>query len=303
MDEDYDDHLAAVKALEKAEELYSSMEYDRVFEHVMECLELDPELGRAWELHGMIMFYYGDMEGARTSFLEARSKKGHYPEARWALNLMESDRWPRGEGPESEMARFSMLGTSLLNDRIWKGAALCFTKLSRLSEPSWRIRSIMGLIYREMGLLEPSLEEYEAALSFPDAPAEVLFDMSVVLIKMGRLEEAESVLVELIETAGPSPPILNNLGAAVEAQGREKEALEAYDEALELDPVYYPALYSKGRILQKMGRMEEAREVLGQALDREGRVYDIDDVTGQEARREDGRVHMKEVMIRDDLGE
>jgi len=73
--------------------------------------------------------------------------------------------------------------------------------------------------------------------------------------------------------------------------------MNVFEEALDMDPKYYPALYSKGRLLQKKGKMEEAKEVLGQALDTEGRVFDLDDVTGREAREEDGDIHVKEVMV------
>jgi tetratricopeptide (TPR) repeat protein len=303
MDENYEGHVEAVQCLKQAEELYSSMSYDELYGPIMECLELDPDLGRAWELNGMVMFYYGDMEGARSAFMEATSKRGHYPEAKWALTLMEGDKWPMGDGPEADIARYNMLGNQLLNDRKWQGAALCYTKISEMTEPDWRIKSIMGLIYREMGLLEPSLEIYEEAASMPGAPPEVLFDTSVVLIKLGRFQEAESMLLDLIDEVGPSPPLLNNLGTAVEAQDREDEAMEIYEEAVEMDPKYYPSLYSKGRLLQKQGKMEEAREVLGQALDREGRVFDIDDVTGREAREADDDIHVKEVMVDRDFEE
>lgn len=301
MDEGYDDHVSAVKALENAEELYSSMQFDDAYGPIMESLELDPDLGRAWELNGMILLYYGDFDGARTSFIEATSKSGHYPEAKWSLNLMESDKWPIGDGPEVEMARYSIIGNRLLNDRLWKGAALCYTKLGQIEESNWRTSSIMGLIYREMGLLEPSLKMYEQAASFEDAPPEIFFDMSIVFIKLGRLEDAEGLLVELMDRTGPSPPVLNNLGAALEAQGREDEAMEVYEEALELDPKYFPALYSKGRLLQKKGKMEEANEVLGRALDKEGRVFTLEDVEGREAREDDGMVHFKEIMVEEDL--
>ncbi len=297
MDENYDDHVDAVKALERAEELYSSMSYGELYGPVMECLELDPELGRAWELNGMTMFYYGDMEGARSAFREATSKKGHYPEARWALNMMESDKWPLMEGPEADIGRYTMLGTQLLNDRKWLGAALCFTKLMEITEPDWRARSIMGLIYREMDKLEPSLREYEEAASLPEAPLEIYFDMAVVLIKLGKLPEAENMLMDLIDKTGPTPPILNNLGTAIEAQGRDDEAMDIYDEVIEMDPKYYPALYSKGRLLQKRGKMDEAREVLGQALDREGRIFDINDIKGKKDRDDDDEIYMKEIMI------
>lgn len=301
MDEEYEEHVTAVKKLEEAEELYSSMQFDEAYGPIMECLELDPDLGRAWELNGMIMLYYGDFEGARSSFMEATSKRGHYPEAKWSITLMEGDKWPPGNGPKVEMERYSLIGNRLLNDRLWKGAALCYTKLAQMSEPNWMTSSIMGLIYREMGLLEPSLEEYQKAASFDDSPPEIYFDISTVLIKLGKLEEAEGMLVELMDKLGPSPPVLNNLGTSIEAQGREDEAMEIFEEALEMDPKYYPALYSKGRLLQKKGKMEEAREVLGRALDKEGRVFDMEDVNGREAREQDGKVHMKEVMIEDDL--
>lgn len=301
MDENYDDHLAAVEALKRAEEIYLSMDYDDMYGPVMECLELDPDLGRAWELNGLVMFYYGDMDGARSSFMEAVSRKGSYPEAKWALTAMNSDKWPKGDGVEAEIARYSFLGERYLGDRKWLGAALCFNKISQMVEPNWRTHSIMGLIFREMDMLDRSLDEYQKASQLEDAPPEIDFDLSTVLIKLGRFQEAEMMLLDLIDAIGPSPPLLNNLGTALEAQDREDGAMDAFEEAIEMNPEYYPALYSKGRLLQKKGMMEEAREILEGALDKEGRVFNMDDVSGKEEREMDDDIHMKEVMIRGNL--
>jgi tetratricopeptide (TPR) repeat protein len=140
------------------------------------------------------------------------------------------------------------------------------------------------------------------ASELPDSPPEVLSDLSVVMIKIGKLDEAEDLINSIMDEMGDVPQLLNNLGAVMEAKGDKESAREAYERSLEVDEGYYPALYSIGRLLQQDGKMDEAREYLNRALDIEGRVYDLNDVTSREEREADGNIHAKEIMtpLRDD---
>jgi hypothetical protein len=72
--------------------------------------------------------------------------------------------------------------------------------------------------------------------------------------------------------------------------------MSSYERAVSVKEDYFPSLYSIGRLLQKQGRMEEARTYMERAMDIEGRVFDMDDVKGKDARERDGGVHVKEVM-------
>ncbi len=296
MAEEYEEHVRAVKLLERAQESFRGGDYSGTETVLLESVGIDPTIGRSWEILGLIEIGKGDFNSAQANFQMAAGCEGYNEVMEVAQETMDSDEWPGDDSPDSTTASLSLLGDKFLQRRMWDAAAVCFLSLGGRMEPSWRYHSTLGFIYREKGDLEPSLDHYNLASEFEDAPPELQFDRSVALIKLGRLEEAKGLLMSLLDGGFANPALFNNIGAVLEAQERLDEAMDAFDEAIEMDPRYYLALYSKGKCLQKMGRMKEAREYLNRALDIEGRVFDLKDVTSREERLEDGRIHVKEVM-------
>ncbi len=296
MDEDYERHVEAVQLLKEAETLFKLCEFPSMEGPLRSSLVLDESLGRTWELLGMANLFKADISGARKCFRRAMSSKGVQQDATIAMGVLQSTGLS-GEGSDlGTVQAMIALGEVFLSNARWRPALVCFTAVAPMLEPGWRIHSIMGLIHRELGNLEPSLAEYERAISMEGSPLEVLHDMAVVLMKLGRLEEAEEALREFLEQREGPAQVWHNLGTVMEARGQDDRAMEAYEKALELDDNYYPSLYPKGRVLHKSGRMEEGKELLQRALDLEGRVYDLSDVTGAQERTVDGLIHMKEIM-------
>ncbi|MGA1792707.1 MAG: tetratricopeptide repeat protein [Thermoplasmatota archaeon] len=295
MDEGYDRHVEAVQHLKAAVSLFEEGVYSKCGVELVKCLELDESLGDAWELYGLVALAGMQLSEARYGFERAEESRGQFIDADLALRAMRDPTWPQGEELLDSINGLVALGQVFLSNARWRAAALCFTTAEPYLEPNYRIGSILGLIYRELGLLEVSLQYYEQASSMDGAPPGLLHDKAIVLIKLGRFEEAERLLRYLLDAVEDDPQLWNNYGAVIEAQGRDDDALEAYERSLEHDPEYYPALYSKGRILQKKGLMDEARPILEKALDIEGRVYDLKDVLGSKERSGDGEVHLKEI--------
>jgi len=295
MDEDYDRHVEAVQHLKGAISLFEEGAYSQCGKEVVKCLEMDDSLGDAWELYGLVSLAGMELAEARHGFEMAEECKGQFVDAQLAIGVMRDPTWPEGEELLDKVNGIVALGQIYLSKGRWRAAALCFTTVEPYLEPSYRIGSILGLIYRELGFLEVSLQYYEQASAMEGAPLGLLHDKSIVLIKMGRFGEAERLLRYLLDAVEDDPQLWNNFGAVLEAQGKDDEALEAYERSIEQDPEYYPALYSKGRILQKKGLMEEARPILEKALNIEGRVYDLEDVMGARERSKDGGVHLKEI--------
>jgi tetratricopeptide (TPR) repeat protein len=294
MEEDYEKHVQAVQFLKKAQAYFEEGSYDEMADPLQECLNLDSSLTLGWELLGLYCLHSLALKDALYAFEKAENK-GRSTDAEVALKVMRSPTWPKGEELLDAVNGVVALGQAFLSNSRWRPAVICFEAAEPYIEPSWRIYSIMGLIYREMGLLEVSLDRYERASQFEGAPIELIHDKSIVLIKLGRFEDAERLLSYLLDAIDDNPQLWNNLGAVMEAQGKDDQAMEAYEKAISLDEEYYPALYSKGRILQKHGLMDEARPILEKALDIEGRVFDLDDVTHGEERSKNDMVHMKEV--------
>jgi len=296
MDDDYDRHVEAIRFLKEAESLFDICEFSSVEGPLLRALELDKGLGRAWELLGFYRTSNADLEGARECFLKAISSKGLQQDASTALEIMDGKKWP-GEGSgKGTVQGILALGEAYLASARWRPALLCFLAAKPMMEPGWRMHSILGLIHRELGNLEPSLSEYELGISLEGSPLELHHDRAIVLMKLGRFDEAESAMRLLLEARGGPAQVWHNLGTILEAKGDDRGAMDAYNRALALDDSYYPSLYSKGRMLQRSGYMDKATDILKRALDIEGRVYDLSDVTGSERRSEEGGLHIKEIM-------
>jgi tetratricopeptide (TPR) repeat protein len=298
MDEDYDRHVRAVQFLKEAQTHFEEGSFEKMAAPLEECLNLDNSLTLGWELLGLYCLHTLALKDALMAFENAEKNKDRSTNSKIALRVMRSPTWPHGEEMLDAVNGVAALGQTYLSNGNWRPSLLCFKAVEQYIEQTWKVHSIMGLIYRELGLLEMSLEHYSMASQLEDAPIELMHDRSVVLIKLGRFDEAEKVLRSLLDDIEDNPQLWNNLGAVLEAQEKDEDALEVYEKAISLDDGYYPALYSKGRILQKQGKMEEARPFLEKALDIEGRVYDLDDVTSAEDRSKDGMVHIKEVTDR-----
>lgn len=296
MNRDYEGHVQAVQFLKKAEEALASHDTEMLLSNVSECLELDPSIGRAMELRGLTSILEDDMERARLDLEGSLRFKGNHDLSRLAIELMGSVEWPLQKDQMGKLARLQLLGNGFISSRLWNEAALCYLAIEKEVQPNWSILSVLGLIHRELGNLEPSLAYYGKALQQPDAPGEILHDRGVVLFKMGRFVDAEKDFEKVSRIKGDSPMVWNNMGSVQEAQGKDGEAAMSYMKAIEIDGNYYPALYSMGRVLQKQGRMEEARVFMDKALDIEGRVYDMDDVKERGNREEDDDIHVKEIM-------
>ncbi len=298
----YEDHVEAVSRLKEAEDGFSKGDYDLARSASDECVSLDPAVGRAWEMMGFIALRDGDLYSAYGHLQMALSCKGSFDDASNAFELLEGMGDLASLDPADADEALGRLGSSLLRQRRYPSALAIYDGIrSRIG--GWRNLSTVGFLRREMGMLEGSLEAYEEALSMEDAPPEILSDMSVVLIKQGKLQEAEGALASCLESGLQRPNIMNNMGFVREAMDDLEGALEAYDQALEMDAKYYPALYSKGRILQKMGKMQEARIYMDRALEIEGRVYRFEDVQGRRDREEMGGIHAKELMPATDDGD
>jgi len=61
-------------------------------------------------------------------------------------------------------------------------------------------------------------------------------NIAVTLIKLGRLDEAEKILLDLKKGAPDNYYVTVNLGTLYELQGKNKEALQFIKKALEIDP-------------------------------------------------------------------
>ena len=296
-DPEYQEHVEAVSHLKEAEKALELSDIGPMEEHLDQVLNMDPSLGRAWELKGLVHLTRYEFEDARAVFEMADGCRGYFDGAKASLEVMSSDDWPEGDDDEGDVIRMAALGEAFLLGRMWEWANVCYRALEGRAHPEWQTLSTLGFIHRELGYLLPALEYYNRALKDPEAPLEVAYDRAIVLIKAGEMEDAQEGLLGILESGWSNPRVLNNLGLIREALGDLEGAQRRYREALEMDDRYYPAIYSLGRCLQQLGRMEEAKKYMNRGLDMEDRVFDMGDMARAGAPPPDGSKRAKELMF------
>lgn len=80
----------------------------------------------------------------------------------------------------------------------------------------------------------------------------------LVLIKLGRYEEAVGPLARAVELKSTSPVFQNNLGVALERREQLAGARQAFRAAIEADSTYVRAKVSLERVQTRLGDRQEA---------------------------------------------
>lgn len=113
--------------------------------------------------------------------------------------------------------------------------------------------------YEFGGEFQRSAEIYEKILTLrPETPSSYV-NLALVFAKMGRFEEAISILQRGLGRIPGSEILMTRLGHTYMVIGRLKKALEAMQTVLEINPKNFDALLASGWILDFMGQKEEAR--------------------------------------------
>jgi tetratricopeptide (TPR) repeat protein len=76
--------------------------------------------------------------------------------------------------------------------------------------------------------------------------------------RAGHLDEAESILRQILEARPSHPTGWHELALAVNASGRHSEALDAVAAAIDADPASGDLHATRGEVLAALGRPEEA---------------------------------------------
>lgn len=121
----------------------------------------------------------------------------------------------------------------------------------------------LGLCFEALGKYEEAIKTYQEAIRLnqvraPSSPWPPL-NLGTLLIKLGRLEEAETSLRESLRYDPRFPQAHYQLGLLLEKQKKDSEAIQALRAAVALDPAYAEPHYVLGRIYRRRGETEEAK--------------------------------------------
>ena len=73
---------------------------------------------------------------------------------------------------------------------------------------------------------------------------DLLFQQAIKLHEQGRLDEAENIYRQILETAPTNPDVLNLLGLIAQAKGRHAQAVELFYQAVKNAPSHAPFYFN-----------------------------------------------------------
>ena len=76
---------------------------------------------------------------------------------------------------------------------------------------------------------------------------DLLFSQALQLHQAGRLDEAEQIYRQILETAPQNPDVINLLGLIAQSKGLHEEAAALFTQALKITPDFAP-YYFKSNI-------------------------------------------------------
>ena len=103
-------------------------------------------------------------------------------------------------------------------------------------------------------------------LRFEPKQADAMHLLGLVLLAVGKADEAERLMLRALKLAGPHPRLYVNLGNAARGRQNTERAHKYYNQALDFDPLYEDALLERGITYTDSRRFLEAADAFDQLL-------------------------------------
>jgi tetratricopeptide (TPR) repeat protein len=141
--------------------------------------------------------------------------------------------------------------------------ALTYAQIAvELAPESHEVWRVLGNAHAELGGSDSAMAAYRQALVINSKDAWTMNNYGLVLIKLGRYEDALRPLARAVELMPNSAVFHNNLGVAFERSGWLGGARNAFNAAVEADSSYAKAKISLARVLEELGdRTDESPEL------------------------------------------
>jgi tetratricopeptide (TPR) repeat protein len=238
-------------------------------------LDLHPNLGSLWKLHGGALMLQGKDSlaamqragellptDAQTHFYLGNARHDHGDLAGAAASLR------RALELQADFAEaHDGLGAVLLDAGQPVEAAASFRRALELRPGFAEAHGNLGNALVDLGQLEDAVYHYRRMLELRPDLAEAHNNLGNALLSLKRYEEAEASYRHALALRPDAPGAHANLGNALHALGRPQEALIHCRRALELEPKSAEAELLAGNALFDLGSLDEAAKSFARALD------------------------------------
>ncbi|MCS7287878.1 MAG: tetratricopeptide repeat protein [Roseiflexus sp.] len=162
-----------------------------------------------------------------------------------------------------------------------QAAAALETVLDAQQKRSAAAAHELGHVYLQQGRFARALEAYRHAVQQQPGEPTYRRSMAAALRRLGRLDEAEAELCDLIAASGGDAATYAELGEVYADASRFTEAVERYARAVALRPDD-PTLYARlGQLRRNIGDLPGARAALQQAVELNSSNAALQDELGQ----------------------
>jgi tetratricopeptide (TPR) repeat protein len=136
-------------------------------------------------------------------------------------------------------------------------------KVIEMDSSRMRAYDLLGLCHDYLGQFDEAIKSYTRAVELNRLQAKPspwpLVDMSISLVAVNRLAEAEKNLREALSYDARLPQTHYQLGRVFEMQQRYPAAIQSLNQAVALDSTYAEPHYLLGRVYQRLGEEQLAR--------------------------------------------
>jgi tetratricopeptide (TPR) repeat protein len=116
----------------------------------------------------------------------------------------------------------------------------------------------LGVAFKEMGLLDEAIAEFQKALRAPDGRLKTSEALGGAFYEKGQYAIAEAILRRAVESLGATDDeqigLIYWLGRSQEAQGKVEPAITTYERVLAVDIGFMDTSGRMGRLAQGRGR-------------------------------------------------
>ena len=120
----------------------------------------------------------------------------------------------------------------------WRNSEAAFKHALQVTDDNFIAQCGMGDVWQNRGVFQIARLHYQEALRIKPNYAEVHNNLALILMKEGKVVEAETGFREALKYKPDLAEMHNNLGAALVLQEKFREAAAHFAQALELKPGY-----------------------------------------------------------------
>lgn len=250
--------------------------YDRAEALLLEIVEAEPRSPEALRLLGGVFFVQGRHLNAAIAFKKAEAiapldERSRFTLAMSYVTLGRRD-WAR---PELEKLAEAHPRNALYpywtarldyDDGHYATAIDGLNRAVGLDPTLMRAHDNLGLCYDRLGRFDEAVGSFEEANRLnrgtPTPSAWPPLNYGVLLVGLGRYDEAEPLLRESLKANPRFPQAHYRLGVVLEKKGRAAEAVLELEEASRLDPDFAEPQYALSRLHRRQGDREKADRAL-----------------------------------------